>query len=179
MVAPQYTPALFKPIVTAMSAQLGFAVSYRWGHKKEVTRRLTQIDGAQLPRPQKYPLLWLVMDFQETKGADPKVYSEMSLNFVLATSTDPNYTEEDRKAKSFDPILLPMYAAFIDQIGQSSAFRQPYASGIKHTFILRPYWGDGNANIFNDTCDAIEIKNLQLQVRQVVPDCNALKLNLK
>lgn len=166
-VLAQYLPDLFTPIAARMQAICGFPLFYEWGHQPEIAQKLTNLDKSKTMKSQKYPLLWLVMDFKEGKGANWDVYSKTTLSFVLAVDTDPNYTEQQRRDKSFLPKLLPMYQAFLQALGESVSFRKPYAPGIKHDFALRPYWGNGNNhNLFNDFVDCIEITNLSLDVKQ-------------
>lgn len=112
--------------------------------------------------------MWLVMDFEEDKGKNMDVYSTTSLSLVFAVATEPKYTEQQRRDISFTPKLLPMYQAFLQALHEQSSFRMPYPSLIQHKFALRPYWGDGvNRNLFNDFIDAIEIRNLNLDVKQL------------
>lgn len=164
-IIPQYLPDLFSPIVAGMSTVLGYPIYYRWGHREEITKELTELDGSKSLKSNKYPLVWLVMDFDEAKGDNFDVYSKTAISFVFAVGTEINYTEQQRRDKSFLPKLLPMYGEFINQVSVSATFRQPYAAGIKHNFMLRPYWGEGGKNLFNDFVDAIEIRNLKLDVR--------------
>lgn len=166
-VQPIYIPRLFVPVFEAVSAKIGKTVYYDWGHRDEMTRLLTEKDGSKTQKAKKYPLAWLVMDFEEFHGDNPQVYSKASFSFVFAVGSEINYTEQDREVKSFVPTLLPMYGAFLNTLGYRTEFRMPDPSGIKHSALLRPYWGNGQANIFNDVCDCLEIKGLKLDVRAI------------
>lgn len=164
-ILPLYVPDLFTPVVAAVAVKLNRPVYYRWGHREEITAALTILDGSKSQKSEKYPLIWLVMDFEETKGDNVQVYSELSASFIIATGTEQNYTEQERRDKTFLPTILPIYAAFVNALSQSAVFRMPFGPLIRHKFLLRPYWGNGKANIFNDFCDVGEIKNLQIVVR--------------
>jgi hypothetical protein len=164
-VIPQYIPDLFTPVFQEMSIQLKQTIYYDWGHREEVTRLLTEKDNSKTRKPTKFPLAWLVMDFKEAHGDNANVYAKTSFSFVFAVGSEVNFTEQERRDKSFIPILLPMYAAFLNIVGQSTIFRMPDPAQIKHGAFLRPYWGNGQANIFNEVCDCLEINNLQLDVR--------------
>lgn len=166
MVIPQYLPSLFKPIIAAASAEVGFAINYEWGHKKHVSGILDQKDQAKNKTP-KFPLIWLVMDFKEVKGDIVQVYSKTNLSFVFCVNTKIDYTSQQREDITYVPKLLPMYAAFINAISNSTTFRMPTATLIGHEMILRHYWGEGGVNLFNDYVDCIEITNLKLDVRAV------------
>lgn len=177
MVIPQFIPTVFSPVVTAMSTELGHAVNYRWGHKRFVSGILDAKDQAKTKTPN-LPLLWLVMDFKESKGENVQVYSKLTgISFVFCAKTSPNATSAQTEA-NFKNVLLPMYASFVNAISQSSVFRRPTATLLKHDFILRPYWGQGAVNLFNDYTDCIEINNLNLDVAALlcVPGSQSFKL---
>lgn len=159
----QYIPKLFIPVVADTAKACGFGITYEWGHKTEVDGLLKTKDQKA---KKKFPLIWMVMDFDETKGKNPDIYSEVSLSFVFVVNTMPEYTERQRQSNTFEPILLPMYAQFLNAIGRSVSFRRPIATTIKHKMRLRPYWGDGATNLFADYCDCIEVVNLALDVRR-------------
>lgn len=168
-IIPQFLPELLRPIVAAAGTQIGRTVFYRYGHRDEVVRDLALLDSGKTTKDKKYPLVWLVMDFRETHGKVAQVYAQTTWSLILAVGTQPNYTEEERRDKSFIPVLLPLYGAILDQISQSTTFRMPVASLIDHDSLLRPYWeNEGKKNIFNDWCDVIEISNLKLAVRQQI-----------
>lgn len=165
-VLAQYIPDLFTPVAARMIELLGFPIYYEWGHQPEITQKLTALDASKNKKSFKYPLMWLVMDFKESHGVNMDVYAKTSpFSFVFAVGTDPLYTEQQRRDKSFLPTLLPMYQTFLQALSEQSSFRKPYGPLIKHDSALRPYWGHGtNHNLFNDFIDAIEITNLQLEV---------------
>lgn len=168
-IIPQYLPDLFTPVVNAMAMELGTTIYYRWGHKEETAGALAGLDKGVTTKTQKYPLVWLVMDFEETKGDNVQVYAKTGFSFVFCVNSKPDYTEQERRDKSFLPLLLPMYASFMNNIGKNSSFRRPDPSLIKHSMILRPYWGTNQQkNMFNDWLDAIEIRNLKLDVSALI-----------
>lgn len=166
-VIAQYIPDLFTPIFSGVTADMGQPVYYRWGHKKEIDADLKTRDVSKVKSNQRFPLAWLVMDFDEFKGDNLDVYTKTKFSFVFAVTTKIDYTQEQRRDNSFLPLLLPMYASFLNRIGQSTTFRMPDAASIKHTMRLRPYWGDGGTNLFADYVDCIEIVNLSLDIRRL------------
>lgn len=177
-VLAQYLPDLFTPVAARMAVLCNFPIYYEWGHQPEIAQKLTNLDKTPQTKTKKYPLMWLVMDFKEAKGANMDVYTKTSISIVFAVGTQPLYTEQQRRDKSFLPTLLPMYQAFLQALSESSSFRKPYGPLIKHDFALRPYWGDGtNHNVFNDFVDCIEITNLSLDVKQLI--CNPSKISFK
>lgn len=164
-VLAQYIPDLFAPVGIRMAQLCKFDVFYDWGHKDEMTRKFDRLDASKTQKGKKYPLFWLVMDFDETHGKSMNTYANLSLSFVLAVSTDPMFSQQQRRDKSFLPRLLPMYEAFLQAITEQTTMRKPYGPLIEHKAALRPYWGDGvNKNLFNDFVDVIEIRNFNLDI---------------
>lgn len=163
----QYVPDLFAPIIAAVSIDMNKTVQYRWGHRTEVDQELKGLDASKTKQAQKYPMIWLVMDFDEMKGDNMDVYTKGKFSFIFVVDTQPTWSEQQRRDNTFKPILLPMYESFINWIGQSTTFRMPDPSQVKHTFRLRPYWGQGKINLFGDFCDCIEIINLSLDIRRL------------
>lgn len=154
-----------------------FNVYFDYGHYAEVTRTLTQKDGGISQKAKKYPLIWMVMDYEENFGGTDDNFCELpALQFIIAVQTEIAITTPTRVEKSFMPRLYPIYSEFIEQIFQSGFFQVINPENIVHKRILRPYWGiqdsqgNGQANIFNDFIDAIQIKGMQLTVNESVCD---------
>ena len=83
-VLAQYLPDLFTPIAQRMAVLCNFPIYYDWGHQPEIAQKLSNLDKGKSSKSQKYPLMWLVMDFKEAKGANMDVYTKTSLSFVIA-----------------------------------------------------------------------------------------------
>lgn len=175
-------PELFKEVAAKVHQALStratdqFPVYFDYGHYTEVTRNLTSKDGSISQKGKKYPLIWLVMDFVEKVG-DTTDYCELpDLQLIIATVTTPAITTPQRIEKTFKPRLYPIYAELMNQIEQSGFFSVSDPEAIPHERILRPYWGgqdtygNGQANLFNDFIDAIQIRKLKLTVNESVCD---------
>jgi hypothetical protein len=154
---------------TAFTADGGSAPYYSYGHKLEVAKDLLKKNKTF----QKYPLVFLVMDFPETKH--DRILS-CTLNIGLLAFTQPEHNASQRYAATFKPILYPLYKMFLDELYKSGLF---FWDGIEdqvmpeHTKIDRPFWGTGGEQtqvgqkknekyIFNDPLDCIEIVGLKL-----------------
>lgn len=138
------------------------------GHRMEIANRLTAKDKDKVFKYQKYPLIALRMDIQESVANGIWSYS---LNIAILNYADKKLNAEERMEKVFKPVLYPIYERFMEELRNSSKFfwkgNQDYP---EHTVILRPFWGtenqEGNVkNIFNDPIDAIEITGLKLNQR--------------
>lgn len=173
----QWLPELFAEVVTKVSAVTNagadpFPVFFDYGHYNEVVKNLNIKKGSISSKANRYPLIWLIMDFEERKGKTLGVYAELNANLLIAVPTNTNYTMGQRKEKVFLPRLYPIYEQLLRQISKSPAFRMPPIDRIEHTKIDRPYWGGqdrmgmGDANLFEDFIDAVQIKNMKLFVRK-------------
>jgi len=145
-------------------------IDYQYGHRMELIQTLAQMDKSdEMARESKYPLVYLVQDFIETRGKIPGVYAEVSLNIIIAHQTSNTYKITDRMAKVFKPVLYPIYYTLLDKLADHVQINEYSEDIIIHQKIDRSYWGTstvgGNeANALNDYVDAIEINNLSLKI---------------
>jgi hypothetical protein len=175
----QYIPDIFAEVVTRVATALDQDVFFDFGRHSDVTKKLVQKNGAITEEKRtKYPLIWMVTDFEEKSSKDPVIYKELpNLRFIIATGTDKNYTMEQRRDKTFLPTLYPIYKEFLNQLSKTKVLGRPSTSQLDHSKFDRPYWGgqpDGggsDANMFSDNVDAIEIRGLSLKVKTLKPDC--------
>ena len=160
-----YIPDYFRDVVAKTAAALNKPIHFDFGHYEYVTGR--QQGKAQTKSKERYPLIWLVMDFEEQRYSMNNVIQlTPSPMIIIATNTQPELSMEQRRDQKFLPILYPIYDEFLNQISKSKAFGQP--ANVKHVKVDRPYWkGEGGAgNLFTDFIDAIQLKNFQeLQIK--------------
>lgn len=173
MILTQYIPDLISEVVDNTAAALGSPVYYDFGHYAVVENNLVEKDGAPTLKDKKYPLIWLVMDFEEQIGGSTN-YADVALHFIIAMGTSDTYSMQDRRDISFLPVLYPIYGELLNQFGRSAAFGMPSIIKIQHTKIDRPYWGiqsgsgNGLKNMFSDYIDAIELRNVKLSVKRKI-----------
>lgn len=171
MILVDYIPDLVGQVVAKVAVALAQPVYYEFGHYRVVENNLVQKDGAPSLKNQKYPLIWLIMDFEETVG---QVYDELglSMHLIIATGTEATYSMEQRRDLNFIPVLYPIYSALLRAFSESVTFSMPEELKMQHVKIDRPYWGiqsgqgNGEKNMFSDYIDAIEIRNLKLSVKR-------------
>lgn len=140
---------------------------YMFGHRQEISNRLTEMTQRPIQKRKKYPLIALKLDTIEIiRGT----MIDFRLNLVIATLTEENLNAEQRMAKTFKPILYPLYEKFMKQFANAGLFTWDSTLDQRvapHTKVDRPFWGTpaepkGNIkNIFNDPIDAIEIIDLK------------------
>lgn len=148
----------------------GKAPFYAYGHKLEVAKALAKKNKVS----QKYPIVFLVMDFPEEKA---RGILTATLNIGLITYTKEHYNAQERYTEVFKKHLYRLYDMFFEELFKSGLFFWDGKDDQimpEHTKIDRPFWGtDGEQNqtgqkknskyIFNtDPLDCIEIVNLRL-----------------
>ena len=143
-------------------------INYQKGHLIELIDTLAAMSKDNVAGALKYPLIYLVQDFDEIRGRQPGIYAETRLNIVIAHFTQKTHTVDDRYTQVFKPVLYPIYNEFINQLAKHPLIVQGDAEDIDHVKTDRLYWGKkaigGNeANKLNDHVDAIEIQNLELK----------------
>ncbi len=132
------------------------------GHLLDVANQLLQKDGSVAPvKFKKYPLIVLEQDFTIDKLDGP--IAKASLNFVIVNSTKAEYTTEQRREFNFTPTLDPLYSEFIQALDN---FIGIGVNSENWDVTRRYYWGSQlvEKNIFNDRLDAIELRNIEIEV---------------
>jgi len=138
---------------------------YMAGHLQEIQNRLLNKSKDKIEKYTKYPLIVLRLDTPETVESN---VSYFNLNIIIVTQTEKNINAEDRVTEIFEPILYPLYEAFINAIVDSGLFMfDGDPSMPDHVKIDRPYWGTvgpnaNQSNEMSDPLDAIEIINLKI-----------------
>lgn len=144
---------------------------YEHGHPREIVNTLANMNMPQVEQFKKYPLVALFQDIRESIGGIVGNYGTAPLNIIIATQTEATYNANDRYARSFLPILLPIYHSFIDQLLKSKYFQITSINQIPHTKTDHVYWGKkglygSEADIFKDKLDAVEIEGLVVPIRK-------------
>lgn len=172
----QFIPDVFSGLMPTIIDKVGFDVFFEFGHYREIVRNQTMKSGNP-NKPQRYPLLWLVMDFEEHHGKYSAVYAEGDFQIIIAMDTTADRTMQQRRDEVFLPILYPIYEALVQVILDTPKI-VTIGTDLKHTKTDRPYWGgqdgygNGEVNLFNDHIDAIQIKLPQLKIKD---SCNQFK----
>jgi hypothetical protein len=145
-------------------------VRYDYGHPVDIATTLAQLSTTEENRYKKYPLIGLFLDIPQKRGNSKSSFSAR-LNGFIAVDTDPAYTPIQRTQLSFVPVLHPVYDEFIKQLLKHPAIAAPENRIIPHTYVERYQWGkggleyydNGKKNPFNDTIDAIEFIDMELE----------------
>lgn len=173
-------PALWAAVAAKVDAKLfsraddPFHVWFDYGRYIEITRRLTEKDGGVTTPSKRFPLIWLVIPFEEEYGNTGEVTELKNVQIIIATTTKLDSTTPQRMIDNFVPRLYPIYEEMIKQI-KISGFFSEIGYDVPHKKIDQPYWdgkegGAQQANMFNDFIDAIQLKNIRLTVNETTCD---------
>lgn len=177
----KYFVDVFGEIVTAVRAAYdltnGLEPYYIYGHPREIANRLSLKNKSGTLKYQKYPLVALLQDFQESHGDTLVTDYSLSFTVIIVVSTNKNYTSEERYTNTFKPILYPIYELLIKEIDLSEYLLTVDEGLVEHTKTDRLFWGaegiySNDGLIFNDNLDAIEINFTNIQVsKDVFKEC--------
>jgi hypothetical protein len=140
---------------------------YMYGHRAEINNRLENLSKGKTTKLQKYPLVALKLDVEESVEGG---ISSFDLNIGLFAITKENYNAEERVENVFKPILYPLYELFFEKLASAGIFLIKGSTKPEHTKVDRPFYGtqdtEGNIKrIFSDPLDCVEILNLKLKKR--------------
>lgn len=171
MVTP-YLPDIIQGCVARIDASFfargtdPFHVFFDKGILPQVKRSIYKADG-------NFPLVWLVMKYDEIFGSNFAINSIVSFELVIAMPTEPGYTQQQREDTSFTPRLIPICNQLMLEIARERWFIATAQHRPKPNIQLLPYWGMGDVdgadqpNLFkNKFIDAISVKINALKVRR-------------
>ncbi len=142
-------------------------LSFMWGHPLEIKNTLKEMTDSKTFKYQKFPVVMLFSDIITAPSTVRGSYEDVTLNIVIAMSTDPKLKADARTLRNFAPILRPIFQELINQIFRCGYFWVQSPRELLGREIERYFWGKegiqgGEASPYNDTIDAIEIKGLKL-----------------
>ncbi len=157
-------------IVAATATALNTTITYLYGSVEEITESLLQLGQHETTAATKYPLFCVVTDIQESKGNESSIFTEFTPAAILiACDTLPTLKAIERKAQSFEAVLIPIYEEFLRQMYISPLVTCPPPAKIEHTKIERYRWGRNQITTENGTSvdyiDAIELNNLTFKIQ--------------
>lgn len=142
-------------------------VYFMHGHPKEILSRLQALSTGPDTKNKKYPLICLFRDIKEILGEGMYGLTSFSKpRIAFVTITKPEFRADQRKEKNFDPILIPIFEEFINQIRTSEFFGSPTMEQLQVVKWDRYYWGVNLADstVMNDYIDAIDLESISLNL---------------
>jgi hypothetical protein len=178
MTRPRFIPDIIRDIVFKVDAEMsaktnGTRVFFDYGHYREIVKNLEIKDGSITMKDEKYPLVWLVMDFVEEIYPESHIYARVNLQLFIIDFTTVNRSMDQRRDEVYLRTLYPIYEELIRQFSECDEVVDAPLSYLPHTKIDRPFWGkpdqEGNnlSDFLNDYVDAIQIKDMVLNIRPV------------
>lgn len=139
-------------------------VYYMYGHPKEIAIRLQELSNSPTEGGKKFPLIILFTDITIDRSLIG-FYGSTQLRMLIANFTLPEYTSVQRTEINFKPILHPIKKELINQIQRHGQFTYEDELTYKETDMY--YYGSqiNDKNIFNDRIDAIELRDIKLNIK--------------
>jgi hypothetical protein len=158
--------AIVAKVNTALTAA-SFAttpVYYMYGHPMEIANRLQELSNSPTEGHKKFPLIILFTDITIDKSI-LGFFGSTSLRMLIANFTLAEYTSVQRTDINFKPILHPIKKELIKQIERHGQFTYENELTYKETDMY--YYGSqiNDKNIFNDRIDAIELRDIKLNIK--------------
>lgn len=142
-------------------------VYYKYGHPKEIAKRLQELTNSPTEAHKKFPLIILFTDITIEKDT-PGFYGSARLRMLVANITQPQLISEERTEQNFKPVLHPIKDELIKQIGLHGQFT--YEEELTYDETDMYFYGSqiNDKNIFNDYIDAIELKNIRINIKNKI-----------
>lgn len=160
---------IFADIVKKVSKRYGSNVSFLFGDWAYISNQLTLWGKSPKTSKLKFPIICLYSPFAEDRSS---AETEVSLEFIIMVNTLKGYSNEDRQKTSFEQVLRPIYNLFLDEIKKDINIVRSYNDVVPHSYIENYRYGrvgvigeDGKP--FSDFIDAIEMKNVNLTIKEV------------
>lgn len=143
------------------------SLSFMFGHPLELKNLIMKKGEARATKYDRFPVVMLFSDIVGGASSVRGGFQDVTLNMVIAMTTDPSFIASQRTATNFDPILRPIYQELIQEIWRCGQFHIQSVRSIMGRDIERYFWGregiqGGSASPMNDCIDAIEIKGLRV-----------------
>lgn len=162
----QIVATMVDPLVVDDDGKAIGPVYYEYGTTNAVNLLLTAKDSKKIYKYQKFPLVFVRMDYPATQEGGMEKYD---LNIGIMGFTTEQYTTRERYTKVFRPQLYPLYEQFLKGLRYPGRFswagtqdRPP------HERYDRPYWGSTEARdkrMFSDPLDCVELVSLRINQR--------------
>ncbi len=142
-------------------------IGFMFGHPIELRQTIKELSEAAETKYNRFPVVMLYSDIISSPSTVKGAFGDVTLNIIIAMTTEPTLKAAERTAKNFDPVLRPIYQELINQFYRCGYFWVQTPRQLLGRDIERYFWGrngiQGNtANEFDDYIDAIEIKGLRL-----------------
>lgn len=152
-------------LVASVKTVLGIPVlNYQYGYIEELRQTLIQMEAPGFDLL-KYPLVWFVEPFTETRESGD-YYSDTSIELFIIHATDKTLKASERMAQVFKPVIFPIYRELVNQFTSAHhVFDIPVNTHLPHKKTNRYYWGEEQQKKIADVFDCMHISNLKLKIK--------------
>lgn len=159
---------IFRDIVSATAMEYGNNVSFMFGDWDYIASELTKWNNSPVTSALKFPIICMYSPYEEIRSEkNPSV----SLDFLILVNTSKDYSNEDRESISFEKVLRPIYDIFIKKTVKSPDLIDKYNGVVPHRYVENYRYGrkgvEANGQKFSDFIDAIEIKDLNITIKNI------------
>lgn len=164
-------------VIPLLNKDRALKANFVWGDSAYIREYLLTLKRSSSTAPYRFPLIGLYSPFDELR--DSVAYkAKANVNLIIAVNTLPEYTNEQRLEVSFKQCLRPLYEDFMRALSECRRFDIPY-DGFSHSYSENYTFGkrgaiDADGKEVDEKIDAIEIKNLELTIKNV--NCYANRL---
>lgn len=165
-------------VIPLLNKDRELKANFVWGDSAYIREYLLTLKKSSSTAPYRFPLIGLYSPFDEIRDSS-KYKGRVNLNLILAVNTLPQYTNEQRLEVSFKQCLRPLYDDFMKVLSTCGRFDVPYNGIFSHSYTENYSFGkrgaiDADGKEIDEKIDAIEIKNLELTIKNV--NCYANRL---
>lgn len=165
-------------IVKETSLIYGSSIFFFHDHIQSISEALSNRELSREYAKQKYPCIMLLQDFSEDVFYNNSFDIKANLQLLIVANSYDSWDANIRLEKVYKPVLYPIYNSFIKALQNSTTIQTIPLNSIKHQKIDRLRLSNslnevaksqGIKAIFNDYLDGIEIRNLNLIIKE---NCN-------
>lgn len=159
---------VIRDVVKRVSERYGSNVSYLWGDWEYISNQLELWSQSKKKAPFKFPIICLYSPYTEDKREKD---SKVQLEFIIMVNTLKDYTNEERESVSFEQVLRPIYRLLMEELAGDRNFVRNYRDIVPHRYTENYRYGrvgvaGPNGKPFRDFIDAIEIKDVELTIKE-------------
>lgn len=136
-------------------------LNYRYGRPSEINKAIQEMSDGVASKRQKFPLIAVLEPYTIVYPSNGGYAFIDSVDLLIAMPSSDEWDSYTRQTENVDPILQPIYEELLLQIADSPAVVAP---NIKKDLPHRRTVHKGG-KFFNDLVDVIEIKGLQVKLR--------------
>lgn len=138
-------------------------INFQAGTLPEITDTLNSYGKSDTLRYQKMPVVCLITPFEVSQNGD---FNQARFTLFIACPTRSEWKRYERQTKTFEPVLNPIVKEVIRQIIASPACMS-YEQDVRYRVIEHDYWSkEANANVFNENVDAVEIRDITINLNK-------------